>query len=277
MKHRVAIFALLLLLGHLAWAGEGWQLDVAYFDAARGALTIGGDGLVPLPDGCIGQIVEDVDGAGAAHPQSDGRAGAGDRMLLAADDRGEELVSFRTNGSQYFDAEGFFRVTLGRHAGELPVRPVFLRVWDSPDFTWATGYWDSPPFRILDGPQQVSFRRDEWVYHRFDLAMKRDADDLPAASEDDPALAENAKLLTAWPNPFNSSARVRLALPNGEPVRVRVFDIQGRVVSTLVEGSLAAGVHDLTVDGSRWPTGLYFLSAEIAGQPAAVERLLLVR
>lgn len=269
MKHTASIIILALLLVHPAWSGEGWRLDLAYFDAAGGALA--------PTDGCIGQVIEDVDGKGATSPLEDGRPGVGDRLLIADDERDVQIVSFRTNGGERLEESGFFWVTLAGHAGELPERRVFLRVWNSMDFSTATGYWDSPMFRVLGGLQQVSFLRSEWAYREIASGSEPMADGFSANSEGDPVLAEDSQMLTTWPNPFNSTARVRLSLTQPEHVRLRVFDIQGRIMSILTESALAAGDHDLIVDGARWPTGLYFLSAEIGGERTIAQRLLLIR
>jgi len=277
MKRSTSIIILALLLVHPAWSGEGWRLDLAYFDAAGGALTERVMESLPLADGCIGQVIEDVDGKGAALPLEDGRPGEGDCLLIADDERNIQLVSFRTNGGERLGESGFFWVMLEEHAGELPERAVFLRVWNSSDFGAATGYWDSPVFRVLGGLQQVSFLRSEWVFCEIAGGSESMVDGFSSNSESSPALAEDARVLTTWPNPFNSTARIRLSLTQTEQVRLRVFDIQGRVMSTLAESIFEVGDHNLTVDGAAWPTGLYFLAAEIGGERTITQRMLLIR
>jgi hypothetical protein len=71
------------------------------------------------------------------------------------------------------------------------------------------------------------------------------------------ALAQN------FPNPFRADTRIRFALPQAERVDLRVFDVGGRAVRTLVRGELGAGVHDVAwdgrdEDGSRVASGVYF-------------------
>ena len=67
------------------------------------------------------------------------------------------------------------------------------------------------------------------------------------------------------PNPFNSSARIQFVLPEESPVRVVVFDSQGRRVRTLLAGELRpAGPHEVTWNGrdDRGVTtgsGVYFV------------------
>lgn len=56
------------------------------------------------------------------------------------------------------------------------------------------------------------------------------------------------------PNPFGASTRIDLALPTGMHVTLRMFDVQGRTVRTLLDGNLEAGRHDVEWDG-RGKTG----------------------
>lgn len=63
-------------------------------------------------------------------------------------------------------------------------------------------------------------------------------------------LPRRLALLGAQPNPFNPSTRLRFELPDSGPVTLRVLDVRGRVVTTLLDMSLrAAGQHAVLWDG----------------------------
>jgi hypothetical protein len=86
------------------------------------------------------------------------------------------------------------------------------------------------------------------------------------------------------PNPIGARAEattLRLDLPREMPVHLGVFDIDGRLVRTLVDGRLPAGSRDLSWDGAdaggtRLASGVYFVVLH-AGQEQATQRVLLVR
>jgi hypothetical protein len=66
-----------------------------------------------------------------------------------------------------------------------------------------------------------------------------------------------------WPNPFTSSTTMQLDLPEEGNVRVEVFDVRGRLVTSLVEGELPAGRHAILWTskdsrGQRASPGIYF-------------------
>jgi hypothetical protein len=67
----------------------------------------------------------------------------------------------------------------------------------------------------------------------------------------------------ASPNPARGPARIRFAIPSSDHVSLAIFDPQGRRVRSLLDGSMAAGEHEVIWDGNdaegRKPaTGLYF-------------------
>jgi len=71
-------------------------------------------------------------------------------------------------------------------------------------------------------------------------------------------LPEGIMLYQNYPNPFNPSTTIRFDLPAASDVRLKVYDIIGREVSTLVNGRMGAGVHEVRFDGSSLASGVYF-------------------
>jgi hypothetical protein len=77
------------------------------------------------------------------------------------------------------------------------------------------------------------------------------------------------------------SAQAALALPTPAPVRMDVFDLNGRLVRTAFDGPLPPGEHTLAWDGhgqasGRAPSGVYFLRVT-TGRETAVSRFVLLR
>ncbi|MDZ7293028.1 MAG: T9SS type A sorting domain-containing protein [candidate division KSB1 bacterium] len=63
-----------------------------------------------------------------------------------------------------------------------------------------------------------------------------------------------------YPNPFNPATTIRFSLPQRSHVVLKVFDVHGREVATLVDGNLVAGNHVVTFVPHRLPSGRYFYS-----------------
>jgi hypothetical protein len=68
-----------------------------------------------------------------------------------------------------------------------------------------------------------------------------------------------------YPNPFNPATTIRLNVPERSDVSLRVSDALGRNIETLVNGSLDAGAHLLTFDGSTLPSGHYNATVTMTG------------
>jgi hypothetical protein len=61
-----------------------------------------------------------------------------------------------------------------------------------------------------------------------------------------------------YPNPFNPSTAIRFELPVRSFVLLKVFDMVGREVATLVNGFKDAGSQEVKFDASGYPSGIYF-------------------
>ncbi len=86
------------------------------------------------------------------------------------------------------------------------------------------------------------------------------------------SLAQNA------PNPFNPTTRIRFVVPSDGVARVAIWDASGRVVRTLVDGQVRAGVHSVVWNGrddaSRpAASGVYFYRLEWTGGARAAGEL----
>jgi len=71
-------------------------------------------------------------------------------------------------------------------------------------------------------------------------------------------LPSNYVLEQNYPNPFNPSTVIEFALPEASQVRLEIFNILGQSVEVLVDDRLSAGIHQVTYESGRNPSGVYF-------------------
>jgi len=83
-------------------------------------------------------------------------------------------------------------------------------------------------------------------------------------------------LNNAYPNPFNPTTSVELALPTEGFVSVKIYNLMGQVVATLHEGHLSANTYSFTWDGVDAASGMYLLKAEAAGN-VDVQKIMLMK
>jgi len=69
-----------------------------------------------------------------------------------------------------------------------------------------------------------------------------------------------------FPNPFNRSVMIDYSLPTSETVHLSVFDLSGRLISTLVNGVIPAGYHRVNWSPSNVGAGVYLVKLETGGR-----------
>jgi photosystem II stability/assembly factor-like uncharacterized protein len=87
-------------------------------------------------------------------------------------------------------------------------------------------------------------------------------------SNNNPVVVNNYQLKQNYPNPFNSETKIKFEIPSsGFPIKtfgndkvvLKVFDILGREVTTLVNEKLSAGSYEVTFNAGNFPSGIYFV------------------
>jgi hypothetical protein len=79
-----------------------------------------------------------------------------------------------------------------------------------------------------------------------------------------------------YPNPFNPSTVIKYQIPKNSFVVIRLYDIAGREVRTLVDNEQTAGYYSVTVDASALASGVYFYRLD-AGTYHNTKKLLLLK
>jgi hypothetical protein len=77
-----------------------------------------------------------------------------------------------------------------------------------------------------------------------------------------------------YPNPFNPETSIRFTLPENSFVSLKVYDINGKLVKTLVNGSKSAGSHEVSFNASELSSGVYFYTLKAGGFTESKKMLL---
>ena len=76
-------------------------------------------------------------------------------------------------------------------------------------------------------------------------------------------LPTETKLLSNYPNPFNPSTTIKYQLKEPGFVTLKVYDILGKEVATLVNENKGAGYYTVNFDASKLASGLYIYRLEV--------------
>lgn len=79
-----------------------------------------------------------------------------------------------------------------------------------------------------------------------------------------------------FPNPFNPTTSISFSLPVSGKVKLRVFDLLGKEITSLVDGNFEAGTHKVTFDASNIPSGMYLYRLE-SGSYIATKKMTVLR
>lgn len=121
----------------------------------------------------------------------------------------------------------------------------------------------------VGGEFQEAGGKPSWyfaLWHSGTTAVAENVSELPRKY----ALSQN------FPNPFNPSTTIRYALPQAGDVTLKVYDLSGREIATLVSEKQTAGEHVIRWNPVGLASGVYFYRVQ-AGTFTASRKLVLIR
>ena len=77
---------------------------------------------------------------------------------------------------------------------------------------------------------------------------------------------EAIELLQNYPNPFRATTEISFTQLRAGDARLEVYDVQGRIVATLLNRNLPAGRHAVRFQADRLPGGVYFYRLSTTGE-----------
>lgn len=81
-----------------------------------------------------------------------------------------------------------------------------------------------------------------------------------------------------YPNPFNPSTNIKYSVSaNGSAVNITVYDIQGRVVSELVNKVHNAGSYEISFNGAQLASGIYLYTMSVNGNRLSAKKMLMIK
>ena len=257
------------LAGWTIWSGDAFYLQPTFWDnsSARGAdpSGLGGNSYVGTAELFTGPLRVGYPGL-AAGEEPQGRLRSAPFTLTG------NRLAFRIGGGD--DLEHLYLALYTTSDGLLRVRSTGLDSDTMRQVVWDTSDWAGMEVFLeiadLSAAPMGHVNVDEITeYYEIPVAVAG----LPAARL---ALQQNV------PNPFNPSTRITLELPAAGQVQLAVFDVRGRLVRALYQGSLPGGPHVVSwdgtrSDGSRVPSGVYYYKLRFENEPALVRSMLLLK
>ena len=145
----------------------------------------------------------------------------------------------------------------GFHEGE----EITLLYWDP------VNHWELEMSVEFLEPGSLIYRTDDMII--IEVMLGIDESGLPASPR-------NFQLDEIYPNPFNSLSTVAFSISRKADVVLSLYDISGREVRRLFDGTLSAGSHRMVLNGADLSDGLYMVILASGGR-YDVKRLVLLK
>ena len=167
-----------------------------------------------------------------------------------------QAISFRTS-HEYWIPLGYTRSWVKgvdtTNSWELIPAPDTAAIYDvtfvDPTHGWACGYWGAV-----------------YMYNKL-IGIENIQSKIPA----------NFILYQNYPNPFNPITKINYQLPGTNFVSIRIFDILGREVNTLVNKKQNAGNYQVEWNGNNFASGVYFYQLICNGILIDTKKLVLMK
>lgn len=79
-----------------------------------------------------------------------------------------------------------------------------------------------------------------------------------------------------YPNPFNPTTTIEFSTAKEGYAELKIYDVLGREIESLVKGSLSKGTHKVIWDASKYTSGVYFYELKLNDQKS-IKKMILVR
>ena len=95
-------------------------------------------------------------------------------------------------------------------------------------------------------------------------------------NENNSVKPESFSLKQNFPNPFNPKTNIQFEIPNDEVVKIRIYDLLGKEVASIVNEFKVAGSYIVGFDGSKLSSGIYYYKIN-AGEFEEIRKMILLK
>jgi parallel beta-helix repeat protein len=183
--------------------------------------------------------------------QSTAKPNFGDLTSIDTTDVGLNKIYYNGRNDSTFDF--YYNVTTtdtlkaeNNYWGTTVSDTIAKHIWDRVDFP-TLGVIDYMPYRLVTGENSIG-------------------SEVPTGF----------KLFDAFPNPFNPTTNIKYQIANNSFVRLKIYDITGKEIATLVNQKLSPGIYEITWDASGYSSGVYFYRIEV-GEYSNTKKLVLIK
>lgn len=152
----------------------------------------------------------------------------------------------------------------------------------SPNFQnagWWYDYFKGDSILVTD-PQPITLAPGEFHIYTTQRLPTPDPGIVDAVEDNSPQLVTSYKLFQNYPNPFNPSTEIKYQVFNQSKVVIKIYDLMGSEVKTLVNQEMSSGTFNVTWNGSnsfgqKVSSGVYFCRMESGSYVQTIKLMLM--
>jgi len=201
-------------------------------------------------------------------------------------DSGEYIVFGRNTDSAVnggYDADYVYSgFQLANSADEIKLIDAEGRIVDVIEYNSSFPYSSGASMYLknitYDNAVDTSWAMSDMEYGSGDLGTPGRAwdDSLSTGNDFNFGIPQTFVLYSSFPNPFNPITTIKFSVETFHAMSLRIFDITGRVVETLINGEIPVGNHEITWNASRQPSGVYIVQLS-NGTSVQTQKLILLK
>ncbi|MFZ1519200.1 MAG: T9SS type A sorting domain-containing protein [Ignavibacteriaceae bacterium] len=108
------------------------------------------------------------------------------------------------------------------------------------------------------------------------MGVYRTTSSVTSVDENESGVVNNFSLEQNYPNPFNPSTNIQYAISNKQFVQLKVYDMLGNEIATLVNEEKTAGNYEINFNASKFSSGVYFYKLN-AGSLIETKKMILIK
>ncbi|HUI30986.1 MAG TPA: GH116 family glycosyl-hydrolase [Candidatus Acidoferrales bacterium] len=276
-----------------------WKPDQQYYKIDAGSAGIMADGLngqrycettgldpILPPDRIASHLNKVYEMCVAPLRDYDGD-GEGDEGMVNGRNSDGSPITYGQQPAEVWSGTTYFVAAMMYHWGRLTndarleeralkaAHGAYFQTWVNDSTAY---FFDTPEAWYADNPRQFraqQYQRPRAIWELL-LEIKDPFDTLtsihPPAFDHAPA---KFALYQNYPNPFNPGTAISFSIPSRSFVNLKIYDVLGREVTSVVSEELSAGNYTRQLNCSSWPSGVYFCRLQSANFISTKKLLLL--
>ena len=135
---------------------------------------------------------------------------------------------------------------------------------------------------IPSSPDKFVFEFDQNMYKTLWFGIKKFGDGVTNIADNENEIPDEFELMQNYPNPFNPSTTINFKIPVVNAlseveahITLKVYDILGREIKTLINEKKPPGTYKVTFDAAQYPSGIYFYTLRFQNRSITKKMILL--